>query len=76
MIKQQVLSRATRTHSSGLGETFDFEGRIRSRFASQPLMTMIGASITNVMPGAVDISLVPSRSFRKSTASWTRMPSA
>ncbi|MGC1576892.1 MAG: PaaI family thioesterase [Beijerinckiaceae bacterium] len=36
-----------------------FEARIRTSFAKQGLMATLGASITNVVPGAVEISVIP-----------------
>ena len=36
-----------------------FEARIRASFAKQGLMNTLGASITSLSPGAVDIALAP-----------------
>lgn len=35
----------------------DFERRVRESFARQPVMQLIGASLTRVEPGAIDITL-------------------
>lgn len=42
-------------------QTAEFESRVRSSFAKQRLMTLLGASLIRVAPGAVDI-LLPFRS--------------
>ncbi len=36
-----------------------FEARIRASFAKQGLMNTLGASITSLSPGAIDIALAP-----------------
>lgn len=35
----------------------DFEGRVRASFARQKIMTTIGAELTRVNPGEVEIEL-------------------
>src|ERR1700722_17117685 len=51
----KVKSNSERTGS----QRSKLEARIRTSFAKQGLMATLGASITNVVPGAVEISLAP-----------------
>ena len=45
--------------------------RVRSSFAKQGLMTTLGATLTTVSPGMVEITLLRIQRFRNSTASFT-----
>jgi uncharacterized protein (TIGR00369 family) len=44
-------------------ESADLEGRIRSSFAKQGLMTTLGATLGAISPGRVDIELRPTASI-------------
>lgn len=42
-----------------MGNSFDYQERIRLSFAKQGLMTTLGATLGNIAPGVVEIELLP-----------------
>ena len=54
----------------------DFEARVRASFARQNAMSLIGARMTRVEPGRVEIELPVRDASASSTASCTEASSA